>query len=320
MIWSLKLLPAFACLGGFAIAAASGLAVPQARAQCCIVAITDDTTDYAFLYADPTSTHPTLVVSNADVKGNLGIARNGGFIGFGPGTVTGQVRFAAPATATSCLNPGDLEVTGGTTFGNENVQVDFDAAAITSENLSKLSGTPLVITGDPGHNWVKASSGKKHDRNLVFTATIGQVATETGPVSTFTAGTSFTIYGTPDQYAVINIADTKGLGFNGSFLLDGIPPDHVMINFHNGNFETLTGGDTLTIDTDENFTTGMFVNINGPFNITNTRAFARFIGGGSVFNSIIQTKDTKTPGFRTTIEAPPLFPTPESSTRRRKAG
>jgi hypothetical protein len=317
MIRSINLLARLACLGVVAIAAASGLAIPQARAQCCVVAIPNDATDFAFLYADP-----NLRVINADVHGNIGIAEGGGFIGFGPGTVTGMVRFAAPATATSCSDPDDVTVTGGTTFGNANVQVDFDAVATTSESLSKLTGTPLVISGAPLHNRVDASSGKRHGQNLVFTATIGKMPaeTETGFVSTFTAGTSFTIYGTSDQFVVINFASTDGLGFDGSIVLDGgITADHVLFNFHKGDFTTLKGGDTLTINTDFNLTKGMFVNINGNFIITNSMIFGRVFGGGSEFNSTIQTMNPTNPDFRTSLVAPPLFPTPESPTRRRKA-
>src|SRR5262245_58860347 len=97
MTRSLKLMSAFACLGVVAIAAAGGPTIPQARAQPFPVPMPDDATCCAFLYGDP-----NLRVINADISGNLGIAEGGGFIGFGSGTVTGQVRFAVPATATSC--------------------------------------------------------------------------------------------------------------------------------------------------------------------------------------------------------------------------
>jgi hypothetical protein len=212
-------------------------------------------------------------------------------------------------------------VTGGTTFGNKNVQDDFDAAATTSENLSKLRGTPLVISGTPPHNRVYASSGKKQGQNFVFTASIGKMPaeTETGFVSTFTAGTSFTIYGTSDQFVVINIPSTDGLGFDGSIVLaGGITADHVLFNFHKGDFTTLEGGDTLMINTDGNRTTGMFVNINGNFIITNTMMFGRVFGGGAVSNSTIQTLNPTDPNFRTTIVAPPLFVTPEPPKKKRQ--
>jgi hypothetical protein len=316
---------ASAYLGVIAIAAASGLAVPEARAQCCVVPIPDDASDFAFLYADP-----NLRVINANISGNVGIAEGGGFIGFGSGTVTGQVRFAVPATAGSCADPDGVTVTGGTTFGNANVQADFDNVVMVSKTLGAEPGTPITIKGRPLKDYtgspkismaaafqmsgasVDASSGKL-DRfgNRVFTATLSE---------TFTAGTAFTIYGTNSDRVVINIPSTEGLSFDGSIVLDGgITPDHVLFNFHKGDFDTLTGGDTLMIDTDGNPTTGTFLIPNGNFIVTDSMIFGRIFGGGSEFDSTVQTMNPTDPTFRTSIVAPPPFPTPEPPKRRRKA-
>jgi choice-of-anchor A domain-containing protein len=304
MTWSSKPLSVSACLGVVAIVAASGLAIPQARAQCCVVAIPDDVTDFAFLYADP-----NLRVINADISGNVGIAEGGGFIGFGSGMVTGQVRFAVPATAGSCSDPDGVTVTGGTTFGNANVQADFDAVTMMSRTLGAERGKPITIMGGGS---VYASTGKMDSAgNRVFTATLSEA---------FTAGTTFTIHGSNSDRVVINIPSTDGHGFDGSIVLEGgITPDHVLFNFHKGDFATLAGGDTLMINTDGNPTTGMFVNINGNFIVTNSMIFGRVFGGGSEFNSTIQTMNPTNPDFRTNIVAPPLFPTPEPPKRRRKA-
>jgi hypothetical protein len=305
MTRSSKLLSASACLGAFAIAAASGLAIPQARAQDIVVPIPNGPTDFCCI------TDPNLRLINANIHGNVGIARRGGFIGFGSGTITGQVRFAAPFTATSCVDPDGVDVIGGITFGNANVDADFDALIMASESLSQLKGTPLVITGIPPQNSVDVSSGKKQGHDFVFTATIGKRSTETGFVSTFTSGTRFTIYGTRDQFVVFNIASTEGLGFDGSIVLaGGITSDHVLFNFHKGDFHTLTGGDTVMIDTDGNPTTGIFLNPNANFIITDSMIFGRIFGGGSESNSIIQTMNPTNADFRTNIIAPPASITP----------
>jgi hypothetical protein len=303
MIRSLKLLSSLACLGVVAIAAASGLAIPQARAQCCVVPIPDDGTDYCCLYADP-----NLRVINADISGNIGIAEGGGFIGFGPGTVTGQVRFAVPATTASCSDPDRIKVTGGVTFGNANVQTDFDKVTMASQSLGAERGTWITIRGGGS---VYASAGKLDSAgNRVFTATLSE---------TFTAGTTFTIRGSNTDLVVINIPSTDGLGFNGSIVLDGgITSDHVLFNFHKGDFETLAGGDTLMIDTDGNPTTGTFLNPNGNFIITDSMIFGRIFGGGSEFNSIIQTMNPTNPDFRTNIVAPPRFMPPEPPKKKRR--
>jgi hypothetical protein len=75
----------------------------------------------------------------------------------------------------------------------------------------------------------------------------------------------------------------------------------------------------LTIDTDGNRTTGIFLNPNGNFIITDSMIFGRIFGGGSEVNSIIQTMNPTNPDFRTTIVAPPRITTPEPPKRRRKA-
>jgi choice-of-anchor A domain-containing protein len=302
MTRSLKLLSGLACLGVVAIAAASGLAIPQARAQCCVIPIPNDPTDFCCI------TDPNLRLINANIDGNIGIARRGGFIGFGSGTITGQVRFAAPFTATSCVDPDSVNVNGGITFGNANVDADFDALIMASESLSAERGTWITIRGGGS---VYASTGKLDPAgNRVFTATLSE---------TFTAGTTFTIRGSNTDLVVINIPSTDGLGFNGSIVLDGgITSDHVLFNFHKGDFETLAGGDTLMIDTDGNPTTGTFLNPNGNFIITDSMIFGRIFGGGSESNSIVQTMNPTNPDFRTNIVAPPRFIPPEPPTKKRK--
>ena len=163
----------------------------------------------------------------------------------------------------------------------------------------------------PAGSSVDVSTGKL-DRfgNRVFTATLSE---------TFTAGTTFTIRGSDKDLVVINIPSTDGLGFDGSIVLEGgITSDHVVFNFHKGDFETLAGGDTLMINTDGNRTTGTFLNPNGNFVITDSMIFGRIFGGGSEFNSIIQTVNPTNPEFRTNIVAPPRFMPPEPPKKRRK--
>jgi len=260
---------------------------------------------------------PNLRVTNANISGNIGIGVGGGFIGSGSGTVTGTVMFAAPATAEPVFSPDGITVTGGATFGNANVQADTMAVNALSLMLRSETGTPLVITGTPELNSVNASSGMLDSAgNRVFTATIGITSGEF-PESTFTAGTTFTINGSSSDFVVINIPNVPSIdgdtvGFDGSIVLSGgITPDHVLFNFDKGDFDTLTGGDTLMIDTDGNPTTGIFLDPNGNFIITNSMIFGRIFGGGSEFDSIIQTTDPTDPSFRTTIVAPPPFQTPE---------
>jgi hypothetical protein len=261
------------------------------------------------LYLDP-----NLRVTNASISGNIGIGQGGGFIGSGSGTVAGTVMFAAPATAEPVFSPDGIAVTGGATFGNANVQADVIAVTNLSRTLGAITDTPTAIITGGGS--VDASSGKLVNGNYVFTGVIGTTDGEF-PRSTFNAGDKFTVNGTSDQLVVINIPDIptideETVGFDGSIVLaGGITPDHVLFNFDKGDFDTLTGGDTLMIDTDGNPTTGIFLDPNGNFLITDSMIFGRIFGGGAEFDSIIQTLHPTDPSFRTNIVAPPPFQTPE---------
>ena len=273
-------------LGAVAIVAATGLAIPQAQAQfCCSGPPPNDVTDYGVLYeGDPHD----LNFSNSTVTSNIGIGDTGGFVGFGSGTITGQVRFSAEDIGQ--YNPNGITVTGGATFGNESVQVNLDALNALSESLRNKGGTPLLIAAG---NSVNASAGMLDPNgNEVFTATISP---------NFTAGTTFTVNGTSSQFVVLNTT-TGGLPFNGSIALTGgITSDHVLFNFDPGNFDTLSGGDPLVIDTNGNTTTGTFLDPNGDFQIIDTVLNGRVFGGDTLDSGI----------FNSVIVAPPLFRVPE---------
>jgi hypothetical protein len=272
-----KFLSRPACLAAVTIVAAAGLAIPQAQAGFFSPV-------YAVLYTgDPHN----LDFTNSNVTGNIGIANDGGFVGSGSGTVNGTVQFSAGNTGQ--FNPNGVTVTGGATFGLATVQTDLNALNTLSQNLRNEGGTPQLIAGG---GTVNASSGSLDSNgNNVFTAAINP---------NFTAGTTFTINGTSSQFVVFNII-TGGLPFNGSIVLTGgITPDQVLFNFDAGNFETNTGGDPLMINTGGNPTTGIFLDPNGPFQITDTLLDGRIFGGDSLDSGITDS----------TIVAPSVVPVP----------
>jgi hypothetical protein len=263
-----------------AIVAAAGLAIPQAQAGFAT------TQNFPVLYAG--NVDPNLNFTNSTVTGNIGIGGTDGFLGSGSGTVNGTVEFSAGNTGQ--FNPNGVTVTGGATFGVATVQTDLNDSNRLSQNLRNEGGTPqLIAAGLPP---VNASSGiLDSNGNNVFTAAINP---------NFTAGTTFTINGTSSQFVVFNI-NTGGLPFNGSIVLTGgITPDQVLFNFDAGNFDTHTGGDPLMINTGGNPTTGIFLDPNGPFQITDTLLNGRVIGGDSVDSGITNS----------TIIAPATVPVP----------
>ena len=327
MIRSIKLISRLAYLATIAVAAGAGLTGRQAQADfCCAGPPPDDVTDYALLYlGDP----HTLFWTDSSTNSNIGIGNGGNFTGSGTGTITGQVRFApqpipAPPPPSLVFSPDGINVIGGSAFGVANIATDFTSLTTLSQTLAAISAPPpitgpsitaptIIATATPptitiaDGGSVNASSGLLVDGNYVFTATIGITGGEF-PSSNFTAGTTFTINGTADQFVVINIPDVPTIdgdtvGFDGNIVLNGIPPDHVLFNFSKGNFDTHTGGDPLLIDTDGGTTMGTFLDLNGIFDISNTVLDGRVFGGDA--------GDSFVTG--STINAPPFFQTPEPS-------
>lgn len=299
MTRSARLISRLVCLGT-AIVAVAGLTGRQAQADfCCAGPPPDDVTDYAVLYeGDP----HTLFWTDSSTNSNIGIGNGGGFVGSGSGTITGQVRFA-PAATTPVFSPDGITVTGGSAFPIASVGTNLSMLNTLSQTLKGESGTPLVISGTPGFNSVNASSGTLDSHgNRVFTATIAVIGEEF-PESTFTAGTTFTINGSSSDFVVINIPniptiDGETIGFDGSIVLTGgITPDHVLFNFNKGDIDTLTGGDPLLIDTMGNTTSGIFLDPNGIFNITDTVLNGRILAGDAGDSFITGS----------TIDAPPFF-------------
>jgi hypothetical protein len=261
MTRQIKFLSGPVCLGAVAmvaIVAAAGFAIPQAQA-------------YTVLFEG--ATDPNLNFTNSNVTGNIGIAGVGGFVGSGSGTITGTVEFAAPNTGQ--FNPDGITVTGGATFGNANVQTFLNTFNALSKSLRNEAGTPQLISAGGS---VNASAGVMDSNgHEVFTATINP---------NFTAGTTFTINGTSSQFVVFDTT-TGGLPFDGSIVLTGgITSNHVLFNFDAGNYETLSGGEPLIIDTSGNTTTGTFLDPNGIFQITDTVLDGRIFGGDSMDSSI----------------------------------
>jgi hypothetical protein len=287
------------CLAAVVIVAATTLTSTRAHAQdCCAGDPPDDVSFFGILFnGDPHSLNfsGSNVSGAAGTPGNIGIGDTGGFTGSGTGTVTGQVRFSAGNVGQ--FNPNSISVLGGPSFGNGNVQTDLNTLGGLSATLAGESGTTLKITGGGS---VLAStgmldSGSPH-KNFVFTASVG---------STFVAGTTFTIIGDNTQYVVINIPPpspdllllSNDVELDGSIVLDGIAPDHVLFN--------ISGGQSLGIDTDGNTTPtmGIFLDPDGAIDISNSMIEGRVFGGDA---SDMDVTDS------TIVSPPPFVPEPSS--------
>jgi hypothetical protein len=274
----IKLLSGTARFGAVAIVAATGLATPQAQAIFCAAPPSPLPPGMGSSCPPKGSSgnntvatgghEPNLNFSDSNLTGNIEIGGTYGFVGTSPSTITGTVQFAAPNTGQ--FQPNGVTVTGGATFNNANVQTDLNALNTLSQNFRNEGGTSQLIAAGGS---VNASSGiLDPSGNEVFNATIAP---------SFTAGTAFTINGTSSQFVVFNIG-TGGLPFDGRIVLTGgITSDQVLFNFDAGNFDTNTGGDPLTINTDGLTTTGTYLDPNGQIQIVNSVLDGRIFGGDS---------------------------------------
>jgi PEP-CTERM motif len=259
---SAKFLSRPASLGAVAMVAAIGLAIPPAQAR----PLPANAKNYTVL--DTGDPHD-LDFNDSNLLGNIGIAGTAGFVGSGSGTITGTVLFSAANTGQ--YSPDGIVVTGGASYNNANAQPDLNTLNALSQSLSAEAGTPLTLASGGS---VNASSGMlDHSGNEVFTATIDP---------SFTAETSFTISGTGSQSVVVNIPTTGGLGFDGSIVLTGgITADEVLFNFDSGDYDTGTGGDTLTVENGGSGTTGAYLNPNGQIEVIDSMLYGRLFGGDS---------------------------------------
>lgn len=208
----------------------------------------------------------TLSFNNSIENGNIGIGGTGGFQGNGPGSITGTIQFAA-ASSGQFSNSG---VTLSPSSNNPKYSVADVATSLTDANLAsqtlgKEAGKSVTISGASG---VTVNTGTVDTYgNYVFAVTPNNFANGT-----------FTITGTAGQYAVFNIDSAVAL--DGSIALaGGITWDHVLFNFtpdptnlatYNSDYASLSGGPTMTINTNDAATTGIFLDPTGNFQVNST--------------------------------------------------
>ena len=154
-----------------------------------------------------------------------------------------------------------------------------------------MPGTNLTLTSS---QTILASNGILDvDGNRVF---------DTTSVNLNNAST-LTISGSASDYVVINVTDNNP-AFNGQIVLTGgITSDHVLFNMFGGNYVTHTGGPTLTISTNGQVTTGIFLDPNGSMQMNNSVLNGRFFGGDVQNQQIVS---------GASINAPPPIPEPLS--------
>jgi hypothetical protein len=252
-------------LGALAIAAATGLAVPQARADFIAQCNCSDAFTYGILYEGAGGN--TLNVTNDTITGNIGIGGTGKFhADSSQSVINGALNFSAANTGQDQSNgkvgPSPIN------FGVTQVQTDLNALGTLSSNLGAESGTSVAIHGVNGMTQtINAGDGMLDaNGNRVFTvSSFSMVNNATLDIQGDAAGDS----------VVLNIPVDVGLQGN-IILTDGLTADKVLFNIIGGT--NLMGGPTLN-GSGNAVAQGDFLDVNGPITPSAVNFEGRLFGG-----------------------------------------
>jgi hypothetical protein len=297
--------------------ASAALAIPFIRASSA---------GAAFLSSDAAQFAVLGQLSNNQTNFNNGVI-SGGDVGIGSprqftisnASVLGSIRFSGASNTTGLTpdpdpgsNAGPFTVSGGgTVTGAVAINDPVVTSAINYTNtlgqtLGGRPGTDLTLTSS---QTILASSGMLDvDGNRVF---------DTTSVNLNNA-TTLTISGSASDYVLINVTDTNP-AFNGQIVLTGgITSDHVLFNMFGGNYTTHTGGPVLTISTNGQVTTGIFLDPNGSMQMNNSVLNGRFFGGDVQNQQIVSGANINAPE-PTSLAALAFAAAAVLTTRRRRA-
>jgi hypothetical protein len=222
--------------------------------------------------------------------GDIGIAGHGLLAASGPGTLFGNIDFAASNTGQASIS--NTTIDGTVSYGVSNVQTIMNNLNSLSTSLGALhaSGTSLVIsTSSP--QTVSATGGTSELINGVSYRLFNVTSLNTNN------GQNLIIKGDGSDSVVLDIS-APNPQFKGNILLEdlngkffgdagyaGLSPDQLIINIYGG--ANLTGGPTLSVNNQgdsahpNNIIYGTFLDPNGTISMVNTRFVGRDFGGDS---------------------------------------
>ena len=284
------------------LALMAGAAVPEARADL----LPGGSNQFAVL--GQVSNNQTNF-NNGTITGDVGIGSPRQFT-ISNASVVGNIRFSGASNVSGITpNPtpgsgtGPFTVSGGGTVSGNVVANDstvtnaLNALSTESQTLGAVTGTTLTLTSS---QTINASSG-------VATTINGETAEVFNAAgANLSNGTVLDIQGSATDLVVVNVTATAA--FNGQIVLTGgLTSDHVLFNLFGGDFTTHTGGPTLTISTNGQTTTGIFLDLNGGMQINHSVLNGRFFGGDVVNQQIVSGADINAPPSQT-----PSVPEPSS--------
>ena len=231
--------------------------------------------------------HNTLQITNVSTNvagtgagqgggvGNIGVGNTGLATVSGPSTIDGSIDFSAANTGQFSSNNAS-NVINGASPGTANFNVAAVTSALNTVNAlnTTLGGLPGANTSISGNTMINASAGMQSGNIEVFNVTSFSLNN----------GQTLTINGNGDL-VVFNF--TSSTNFHGNVALSGgLTPDQVVFNWVGGS--NLTGGPTLDLNngggspSNSSFLSqGIFLDPNGPINVTNSNVLGRIFGGDS---------------------------------------
>jgi len=260
----------------------------------------------------------TLSINNFGTTGvwtgDIGIAGLGKLAASGPGTVNGNINFAAANTGQASIS--NTTVNGSVNYNVANVQTVMNNLNALSSTLGGLaaSGTSLAINTSVDQT-VLASSGTAGSINGVNYRLFNVTSVSSGN------GQNLIIKSDGSAGVVLDVNTPGDAQFHGNILLQdltgkffgqagyaGLGPDQLLINLYAG--AGLVGGDKLDANNNgnaahpNNIIYGVFLDPNGTISMVNTRFVGRVFGGDSTDMQIVS-------GDTITAPATTATPVPE---------
>jgi hypothetical protein len=225
--------------------------------------------------------------------GDIGIAGVGKLAASGPGTLNGNINFAAPNTGQASIS--NTTIIGTVNYGVAPVQTIMNNLNTLSSTLGAQAAMGAVLAiNTSSDQTVLASSGTNEGSYRLFSVT----SVSTGN------GENLIVKGDGSQNVVFDVNTPSDAQFHGNILLQdlagkffgdagyaGLTPDQVLFNLYAG--AALVGGDKLDANDNGNLAhpaniiTADFLDPNGAISVVNTRITGRIFGGDSVNMQIV---------------------------------
>lgn len=230
--------------------------------------------DYAILFEGTGGN--TLQVTNTTINGNVGVGNTGQMTDSGPSTINGRIDFSAANTGQFQNNNGGNIITGGVNYNVAGVTNALDFVNSLSQTIFGDAGTSVAINGTTTLN---ASAG------TLFTVNGQSVHVFDASAFTNGGGQTLTINGSASDLVAINIGGLGNIQFHGGIAFTGgIGLGNVVFNLGGGDYVHNTGAGSMDINNNggtAGIARGIFLDPNGPMDVTNGVVFGHVFGGDS---------------------------------------